>query len=70
MRDGAIALVVRPNRRQDGLDRPAVRVVVAADGTMQTSRDVVDLTTSPGEIVETIDGSAYGIDAATLLRDV
>jgi hypothetical protein len=69
LRDGAIAVVVRPNRRRDGLDRPTVRVVKDAGGHDVTAEVILDLAATGDDIVATTDLAVHGVDPATLVLD-
>jgi hypothetical protein len=64
--DGAVGVVVRPNRRPDILDRPFVRLVVDAGGRSVEVDTIVDLATDDGDIAATLDPAAHGIDPAAL----
>lgn len=69
LRDGAIAVVSRPTRRPEALDRPVVRVAVDADGVVADSPIWIDLQAVGDDIVETVDPAAHGVDPAALALD-
>jgi hypothetical protein len=66
LRDGAVGVVVRPNRHPDVLDRPFVRIVVDASGRDVEAETILDLAADRGEIVATLDPAVHGLDPAAL----